>query len=53
MRAFPERQQRRVAEIVLPRSTLQRRETEGRLKPAESERLERLAQFTSFVSGRQ
>ena len=49
MRAFPERQQRRVAEIVLPRSTLQRRETEGRLKPAESERLERLVRLTTLA----
>jgi putative toxin-antitoxin system antitoxin component (TIGR02293 family) len=49
MRQYPERQQRRVAEIVLPRTTLQRREAEGRLKPAESERLERIVRLTTLA----
>ena len=43
VRFFPERQKTRVQQIVMPRSTLQRREEEGRLRPAESERLERIA----------
>ncbi|HEX3235567.1 MAG TPA: antitoxin Xre/MbcA/ParS toxin-binding domain-containing protein [Gemmatimonadales bacterium] len=49
IRGYPERQQRHVQEIVLPRSTLQRREGEGRLKPAESERLERIARLTALA----
>src|SRR4051812_45931572 len=39
VRHFPERQKTRVQQIVMPRSTLQRREEEGRLRPAESERV--------------
>ena len=42
VRHFPARQKTRVQQIVMPRSTLQRREEEGRLRPAESERLERI-----------
>jgi putative toxin-antitoxin system antitoxin component (TIGR02293 family) len=49
LRRYPERQQRRIADIVVPRSTLQRREEEGRLKPAESERLERIARLTALA----
>src|SRR4051794_41930471 len=40
---FPERQKTRVQQIVMPRSTLQRRGGEGRLWPAGSERLGRNA----------
>src|SRR3954471_19353660 len=43
VRHFPHRQKTRVQQIVVPRSTLQRREEEGRLRPAERERLERIA----------
>ena len=49
IRRYPERQQRHVQEIVLPRSTLQRREGEGRLKPAESERLERIVRLGALA----
>src|SRR3954463_12437276 len=45
VRHFPERQKSRVQQIVMPRSTLQRREEEGRLRPAESERLQRISQL--------
>ena len=45
VRHFPERQKTRVQQIVMPRSTLQRREEEGKLRPAESERLERIARL--------
>jgi putative toxin-antitoxin system antitoxin component (TIGR02293 family) len=46
---FPERQKTRVQQIVMPRSTLQRREEEGRLRPAESERLERIARLATLA----
>lgn len=46
---YPERQRRHIAGIVVPRSTLQRREEEGRLKPAESERLERIVRLTALA----
>jgi putative toxin-antitoxin system antitoxin component (TIGR02293 family) len=49
IRRFPQRQQRHVQEIVLPRSTLQRRQGEGRLKPVESERLERIVRLTTLA----
>jgi putative toxin-antitoxin system antitoxin component (TIGR02293 family) len=49
LRQYPERHQRRIADIVVPRSTLQRREEEGRLKPAESERLERVVRLTALA----
>jgi putative toxin-antitoxin system antitoxin component (TIGR02293 family) len=47
---FPERQKSRVQQIVMPRSTLQRREEEGRLRPAESERLERIARLATLAA---
>jgi putative toxin-antitoxin system antitoxin component (TIGR02293 family) len=49
LRHFPQRQKARVQQIVVPRSTLQRREEEGRLKPAESERLERIARLATLA----
>jgi putative toxin-antitoxin system antitoxin component (TIGR02293 family) len=49
VRHFPERQKTRVQQIVMPRSTLQRREEEGRLRPAESERLERIARLSTLA----
>jgi putative toxin-antitoxin system antitoxin component (TIGR02293 family) len=49
VRHFPQRQKSRVQQIVVPRSTLQRREEEGRLRPAESERLERIARLTTLA----
>jgi putative toxin-antitoxin system antitoxin component (TIGR02293 family) len=49
VRHFPERQKSRVEQIVVPRSTLQRREVEGRLRPAESERLERIARLATLA----
>jgi putative toxin-antitoxin system antitoxin component (TIGR02293 family) len=49
VRHFPQRQKTRVQQIVVPRSTLQRREEEGRLRPAESERLERIARLTTLA----
>ena len=49
VRHFPERQKTRVQQIVMPRSTLQRREEEGRLRPAESERLERIARLATLA----
>jgi putative toxin-antitoxin system antitoxin component (TIGR02293 family) len=49
VRHFPERQKTRVQQIVIPRSTLQRREEEGRLRPAESERLERIARLATLA----
>jgi putative toxin-antitoxin system antitoxin component (TIGR02293 family) len=49
MRHFPERQKTRVQQIVVPRSTLQRREEEGKLRPAESERLERIARLATLA----
>jgi putative toxin-antitoxin system antitoxin component (TIGR02293 family) len=49
MRHFPQRQKTRVQQIVVPRSTLQRREEEGRLRPAESERLERIARLATLA----
>src|SRR5919199_6415306 len=49
VRSFPERQKTRVQQIVVPRSTLQRREEEGRLRPAESERLERIARLAPLA----
>ena len=49
LRYFPQRQQTRVQQIVVPRSTLQRREEEGRLRPAESERLERIARLATLA----
>jgi putative toxin-antitoxin system antitoxin component (TIGR02293 family) len=49
IRHFPERQKTRVQQIVVPRSTLQRREEEGRLRPAESERLERIARLATLA----
>src|ERR671928_58992 len=45
----PPRQKTRVQQIVVPRSTLQRREEEGRLRPAESERLERIARLATLA----
>jgi len=48
-RHFPERQKTRVQQIVVPRSTLQRREEEGKLRPAESERLERIARLATLA----
>lgn len=49
VRHFSERQKTRVQQIVMPRSTLQRREEEGRLRPAESERLERIARLATLA----
>jgi len=49
VRHFPLRQKTRVQQIVVPRSTLQRREEEGRLRPAESERLERIARLATLA----
>jgi putative toxin-antitoxin system antitoxin component (TIGR02293 family) len=49
VRGYPERQQRHITDIVVPRSTLQRRSEEGRLKPAESERLERIVRLTTLA----
>ena len=49
VRHFPQRQKTRVQQIVVPRSTLQRREEEGRLRPAESERLERIARLATLA----
>jgi putative toxin-antitoxin system antitoxin component (TIGR02293 family) len=49
VRHFPQRQKSRVQQIVVPRSTLQRREEEGRLRPAESERLERIARLATLA----
>jgi putative toxin-antitoxin system antitoxin component (TIGR02293 family) len=49
VRNFPARQKTRVQQIVVPRSTLQRREEEGRLRPAESERLERIARLATLA----
>jgi len=49
VRHFPARQQTRVQQIVVPRSTLQRREEEGRLRPVESERLERIARLATLA----
>jgi putative toxin-antitoxin system antitoxin component (TIGR02293 family) len=49
VRHFPDRQKTRVQQIVMPRSTLQRREGEGRLRPAESERLERIARMATLA----
>jgi putative toxin-antitoxin system antitoxin component (TIGR02293 family) len=49
VRHFPARQNTRVQQIVMPRSTLQRREEEGRLRPAESERLERIARLATLA----
>ena len=49
-RRFPERQRAHVLQIVAPRQTLQRREQEGRLKPEESERLERIARLTTLAA---
>jgi putative toxin-antitoxin system antitoxin component (TIGR02293 family) len=49
VRHFPERQKNRVQQIVVPRSTLQRREEEGKLRPAESERLERIARLATLA----
>jgi putative toxin-antitoxin system antitoxin component (TIGR02293 family) len=49
LRHFPQRQKTRVQQIVVPRSTLQRREEEGRLRPAESERLERIARLATLA----
>jgi putative toxin-antitoxin system antitoxin component (TIGR02293 family) len=49
LRLFPRRQKTRVQQLVVPRSTLQRREQEGRLRPAESERLERIARLATLA----
>ena len=49
VRHFPQRQKTRVQQIVVPRSTLQRREEEGRLRPSESERLERIARLATLA----
>ena len=49
IRHFPPRQKQRVQQIVVPRSTLQRREGEGRLRPVESERLERVARLATLA----
>jgi putative toxin-antitoxin system antitoxin component (TIGR02293 family) len=48
-RRFPERQRAAILQIVAPRQTLQRREQEGRLKPEESERLERIARLSTLA----
>jgi putative toxin-antitoxin system antitoxin component (TIGR02293 family) len=49
LRHFPQRLQTRVQQLVVPRSTLQRREEEGWLRPAESERLERIARLATLA----
>jgi putative toxin-antitoxin system antitoxin component (TIGR02293 family) len=49
VRHFAPRQKTRVQQIVMPRSTLQRREGEGRLRPAESARLERIARLATLA----
>lgn len=49
LRLFPQRQKTRVQQLVMPRSTLQRREQEGRLRPTESERLERIARLATLA----
>jgi putative toxin-antitoxin system antitoxin component (TIGR02293 family) len=46
---YPEAQRRHVEQIVVPRSTLQRREQSGVLSPEESERLERVARLTALA----
>ena len=46
---YPEAQRRRIEQLVVPRSTLQRREQTGVLSPEESERLERVARLTALA----
>lgn len=46
---YPEAQRRRIEQIVVPRSTLQRRERAGVLSPEESARLERIARLTALA----
>jgi putative toxin-antitoxin system antitoxin component (TIGR02293 family) len=48
-RQYPERERARLLQIIAPRQTLQRREQEGRFRPDESERLERLARLTELA----
>ena len=46
---YPEAQRRRIEHIVVPRTTLQRREQTGVLSREESERLERVARLTALA----
>jgi putative toxin-antitoxin system antitoxin component (TIGR02293 family) len=46
---FPEAQRRRIEQLIVPRTTLQRREAAGTLSPEESERLERVARLTALA----
>ena len=46
---YPEAARRRIEQIVVPRTTLQRREQSGVLSPEESERLERVARLTALA----
>lgn len=48
-RRFAESHRARVFQIVAPRQTMQRRERQGRLRPEESERLERIARLSTLA----
>ena len=49
VRRYPEAERRRVEQLIVPRTTLQRRERSGVLSPEESERLERVARLTALA----
>lgn len=46
---YPEPYRRRIEQLVVPRTTLQRREASGLLSPEESERLERVARLSALA----
>ena len=46
---YPEPYRRRIEQLVVPRTTLQRREASGVLSPEESERLERVARLSALA----
>lgn len=46
---YPEPYRRRIESLVVPRTTLQRREASGVLSPEESERLERVARLGALA----
>jgi putative toxin-antitoxin system antitoxin component (TIGR02293 family) len=46
---YPEPYRRRIELLVVPRTTLQRREASGVLSPEESERLERVARLSALA----